>query len=103
MNISNIFNNTLCCCAENQPRKRIISRQLLAPPGDIPGCVFCDIRSGRDPDVGKILHTDDRVFVLPDKYPAAHRHLLVLPTRHVGTVKDLRAGCAEDIELGMLW
>ena len=93
----NLLAKSLLCCLPSQRKPASSRDQQLINPIDISGCVFCDIRTGRDPDIRKVQYTDEHVFVLPDKYPNAESHLLVLPNRHIGTVTDLRA---DNIDLG---
>ncbi|CAI0502613.1 unnamed protein product [Linum tenue] len=51
-------------------------------------CIFCAIAG--DSSSTKLLHTDDRVVAFQDIRPAAFRHYLVIPVKHIATVNDLR-------------
>jgi ATP adenylyltransferase len=53
-------------------------------------CVFCALLEEGDPDGERILRHEELVFVALAKYPYAPGHLLVLPTRHVGDIEELR-------------
>ncbi|TXT04946.1 hypothetical protein VHUM_04029 [Vanrija humicola] len=73
------------------------------------GCVFCDVSAERGFNVAYEVgwgaaaaltpRQDDELIVFHDRAPAAREHLLVVPRRHVSTVRDLRAG---DTALGGL-
>lgn len=55
------------------------------------GCPFCEPEAP--------LARTDQVVVIPDAYPVAQGHVLVIPARHVGRVEELtieeRAGLLE--------
>ncbi|WOO85695.1 Histidine triad nucleotide-binding protein 3 [Vanrija pseudolonga] len=59
------------------------------------GCVFCDVTRERG---FNIAYEDDELIVFHDRSPAAREHLLVIPRRHVSTVRELRAPDAALIE-----
>jgi ATP adenylyltransferase len=50
------------------------------------GCVFCEALSGADNPENLVVWQGKRVFVMMNRFPYAHGHLLVCPVRHV---KDL--------------
>lgn len=50
-------------------------------------CVFCKIISKEIP--GKIEHQDNLCTVFHDINPRAKTHLLIVPNKHIPTVKDL--------------
>jgi histidine triad (HIT) family protein len=50
-------------------------------------CIFCKIINGEIP--GKKIHEDDLVVVIEDIAPAAPRHFLILPRKHIASVLDL--------------
>ena len=50
-------------------------------------CIFCKIRDGEIPS--EKLHGDDDCFVIRDINPTAPTHLLIIPTRHFGTLSEL--------------
>ncbi|KAK9722259.1 hypothetical protein K7432_002800 [Basidiobolus ranarum] len=56
-------------------------------------CIFCSIG---EHSATRIVYQDEDVIAFHDIKPAANTHLLVVPTRHIGTVKSLRK---EDYEL----
>jgi histidine triad (HIT) family protein len=53
-------------------------------------CLFCRMASGEIP-VDK-LHEDELVFAIRDINPQAPTHVLVIPTRHVGSAAELEEG-----------
>jgi ATP adenylyltransferase len=66
-------------------------------------CIFCAFPA-RGPEQHKrclILHADDTVFVIMNKYPYNNGHVMVVPRRHVGDPIDLTAAeygtCAEAV------
>jgi len=68
---------------------------------DSPGCVFCEIASGRAAAAWSaggagagppfILWRGERVLAMLNAYPYAPGHLMVLPSRHVGDLELLEA------------
>ncbi|EKM58080.1 uncharacterized protein PHACADRAFT_139706 [Phanerochaete carnosa HHB-10118-sp] len=61
----------------------------------IPGCVFCDISREKGFDV---VWEDETFIVFNDHSPAAKHHLLVIPKRHVESVKTLKPSDAPMIQ-----
>ena len=53
-------------------------------------CLVCRMASGDIP-VDK-LHEDELVFAIRDINPQAPTHVLVIPTRHVGSAAELEVG-----------
>lgn len=56
-------------------------------------CLFCRIVAGEIP--APRVHEDDRVIVIPDKFPKADVHLLVIPKAHIASLYDLDASHAD--------
>ncbi|NQD95869.1 histidine triad nucleotide-binding protein [Pseudomonas sp. CrR25] len=50
-------------------------------------CLFCKIVAGEIP--ARKLYEDDQVIAFHDVGPQAPVHFLVIPKRHIGTLKDL--------------
>jgi histidine triad (HIT) family protein len=50
-------------------------------------CVFCKIVSGEIP--AKVVHRDDDVVAFEDIRPAAPVHLLIIPTRHIASIREV--------------
>lgn len=61
-------------------------------------CLFCRICSGEAS--AERVHADEHAVVVRDVNPAAPTHLLVLPRKHIATVRDLTA--ADDVLVGHL-
>lgn len=60
------------------------------------GCVFCGLlRDGADER--RVLERRDLAFVTLAKYPYNPGHLLVLPTRHVGEIEEIKPDEAAEI------
>ncbi|KAK9838713.1 hypothetical protein WJX74_001870 [Apatococcus lobatus] len=51
-------------------------------------CPFCDIVQKR-PGSTKTIWEDDTLLAFRDRTPAAKEHLLIIPKRHIPTVKSL--------------
>lgn len=61
------------------------------------GCVFCQaLENVQDPE-SLVLRVSDRVFVMMNRYPYAHGHLLVSPLRHVADLEGLTGEEARDL------
>lgn len=52
-------------------------------------CIFCKISKGEIPST-KVLETD-RVFAFLDISPKAKTHILIVPKKHIESVKTLQA------------
>lgn len=50
-------------------------------------CIFCKIISGEIP--GKIEYSDEYCTVFHDINPRAKTHLLIVPNKHISTIKDV--------------
>ncbi len=61
-----------------------------------PGCVFCTMLAQED-EPALIVHRGEHAFVVLNKFPYGHAHLMVAPTRHEATPGGLDA--AERAEL----
>jgi ATP adenylyltransferase len=60
------------------------------------GCVFCNRLKQKDSIKNLILYRGERNFVILNKYPYNAGHLMVVPTRHLGTIEKMNA--AESVE-----
>lgn len=50
-------------------------------------CVFCKIAAQQIP--AKLEHEDDLCMAFPDINPRAKKHLLIIPKKHIPTMKDV--------------
>lgn len=50
-------------------------------------CIFCKIINGELP--GKFLYKDDEIVVFKDIAPRAPFHVLVVPTKHIESVRTI--------------
>ena len=50
-------------------------------------CLFCRIINGEIP--AQRIYEDDQIVVIPDKYPKARVHLLVMPRKHLPSLVEL--------------
>jgi histidine triad (HIT) family protein len=57
-------------------------------------CIFCKIIEGRIP--GKFIYKDENVAAFHDIHPKAPVHVLVVPVKHVESLREVQA---EDKEL----
>ena len=64
-------------------------------PPEHPDCIFCRLVAG-----GEHVHAADGFVAVRDIAPKAETHLLVLPERHVPTLRDVSE--FEDEELGRM-
>jgi ATP adenylyltransferase len=60
----------------------------IQSPDEQPGCVFCNA-AARDDEEALVVHRGQLAFVLLNKYPYAHGHLMVAPYRHCGQLEEL--------------
>lgn len=58
-------------------------------------CLFCKIIKGEIP--GKKVFDDDRFCVIEDIHPQAPTHLLIIPKKHLATLREIGAGDHETI------
>lgn len=56
-------------------------------------CIFCRIVTGELP--ADFVYKDDEIVAFKDIRPRAPVHVLVIPTRHVDSLPELRAGHGE--------
>ena len=52
----------------------------------VPECIFCRIVAKEQP--ARLLYEDDECVVLEDIAPKAPVHVLVVPRKHIATLKD---------------
>jgi histidine triad (HIT) family protein len=52
----------------------------------VSSCLFCQIAAGERP--ATIVYRDDDVIAIRDINPQAPTHILIIPTKHVGSVAE---------------
>jgi ATP adenylyltransferase len=59
-----------------------------------PGCVFCKAAAAPDPERAErlVLARREQAFVLMNRFPYTHGHVMVIPRRHVSRLEDLDPG-----------
>lgn len=50
-------------------------------------CIFCQIVQGEEP--ANVVYRDDDVVAFEDIRPVAPVHLLIIPTRHVTSIREI--------------
>ena len=61
----------------------------------MPDCIFCRIIRGEAP--ASKVYEDERAFVFEDINPQASTHVLIIPKKHIGGLKEARPEDAEII------
>ena len=64
------------------------------------GCIFCSLLEEEDSFENLILYRDKDLYIILNRYPYNNGHLMIIPCRHVGHLKDLKA---DEIQKLMLW
>ncbi len=67
-----------------------------ASTGGEGACIFCSAFE-RDPPDELVVYRGDACFIILNKYPYNNGHLMVVPTRHTGTLAEMT-----EVELGEL-
>ena len=63
-------------------------------------CIFCKIINKEIPS--DIVHEDEEVVIFKDLNPKAKHHLLIVPKKHIDTIKDLKEDEADEILVGKM-
>ncbi|CAF0727969.1 unnamed protein product [Brachionus calyciflorus] len=50
-------------------------------------CIFCKIISKSE--TASILHEDEEIIIIKDKFPVAEHHILVIPKNHIPNARHL--------------
>jgi len=75
-----------------------MTKQLWAPwrleyikqAGELEACVFCEEASGRMPEGDSLrVHAGEAALAILNKFPYSSGHLMVAPSRHVGSLAEL--------------
>ncbi|MCP4677045.1 MAG: HIT domain-containing protein [Deltaproteobacteria bacterium] len=73
---------------------------ILGPKPD--GCVFCTAleQGEKSHEKNLILYTTEHSFVMMNRFPYTHAHLMILPKRHISKLDDLgKEECRELFDL----
>jgi ATP adenylyltransferase len=62
------------------------------------GCVFCRAYEERDDPERLVVGAGQGAFIVLNKFPYTTGHLMIVPTRHVGALEELKPG-----EVSELW
>lgn len=63
-------------------------------------CIFCKIIS-KEMDT-EIIYEDDEMVAFNDIYPKAKTHVLIVPKKHIDTIKDLKEDEKDEILVGKM-
>lgn len=63
------------------------------------GCIFCRLLELEDGPENLILHRDERVFVMLNRYPYTNGHLMIVPYEHTSSIEDLDGAVLQDLML----
>ena len=64
-------------------------------------CLFCKIIKKEIPS--EIVHEYDELVIFKDINPKAKHHLLIVPKKHIDTIKDLKEEDADEILVGKMF
>jgi ATP adenylyltransferase len=53
-------------------------------------CIFCAAARGEDDRASLVVHRDERVFVILNRFPYTNGHVMVVPVEHVATLGELQ-------------
>jgi ATP adenylyltransferase len=62
--------------------------EYVSHADDLPGCIFCAARDGDDADK-LVVRRGSGALALLNRFPYASGHLMIAPTRHVGSFGEL--------------
>jgi len=63
-------------------------------------CIFCKIINKEIPS--EIIYEDEDLAIFKDLNPKAKHHLLIVPKKHIDTIKDLKEDEADEILVGKM-
>ncbi len=63
-------------------------------------CVFCQIINKEIPS--EIVYEDDEIIAFNDINPHAKTHVLIVPKKHIDTIKDLKEDEADEVLVGKM-
>ncbi len=63
-------------------------------------CLFCKIINKEIPS--EIIYEDDDIIAFSDINPKAKTHILIVPKKHIDTIKDLKEDEADEVLVGKM-
>lgn len=63
-------------------------------------CLFCQIINKEIPS--EIIYEDDEIIAFNDINPKAKTHVLIVPKKHINTIKDLKEDEEDEILVGKM-
>ncbi|MBN2096160.1 histidine triad nucleotide-binding protein [Candidatus Peregrinibacteria bacterium] len=63
-------------------------------------CIFCKIIKKEIPS--EIVYEDNDLIAFNDIHPKAKTHVLIVPKKHIDTIKDLREDEADEVLVGKM-
>ena len=63
-------------------------------------CLFCQIINKELPS--ETIYEDNEIIAFNDKYPSAKTHILIVPKKHIATIKDLKEEESDEILIGKM-
>ena len=64
-------------------------------------CIFCKILAKEIP--AEFLFENGDIVAFKDKYPKAKTHILIVPKKHIETIKDLKEDEEDEILVGKMF
>jgi histidine triad (HIT) family protein len=64
-------------------------------------CIFCDILAKKIPT--PFLYENGDVVAFNDIHPKAKHHILIVPKKHIETIKDLKEDESDEILVGKMF
>jgi len=71
--------------------------EYISSASEQTGCVFCRAATAPDHADSLVVHRGETAFVLLNRFPYTSGHLMVAPSRHVGSLGELSAQEAAEI------
>lgn len=63
-------------------------------------CIFCQIINKEIP--AEIVYENDTLIAFKDIYPKAKTHILIVPKKHIETIKDIDENSGDDALIGKM-
>lgn len=53
-------------------------------------CILCDLYESKDDREALVISRSEKSYVVMNKFPYGHAHLMIVPNRHIGSWTDLK-------------